>query len=187
MQRQRLPLIHLAVFAALSITAPSVVADSSHAVHGAGAMATEPGQGAFGALIEIVEILEKDPKTDWQRVDIAALREHLVDMSALVLHAAAAETHIDGGIRAEVTASGRALAAVQRMVPAHAQVLDAMGRWSARAETTETGAVLVVAATDPGEVARVRALGFFGIMATGAHHQAHHLAMARGQPVHGAH
>ena len=37
--------------------------------------------------------------------------------------------------------------------------------------------------TDAKAVARVRGLGFAGLLTQGAHHQAHHLAMARGEPV----
>lgn len=48
---------------------------------------TEPGQGAFAAIAEIVAILTADPATDWTRVDIAALRQHLVDMDTLVTFA----------------------------------------------------------------------------------------------------
>src|SRR5437764_5713379 len=36
-----------------------------------------PGQAAFGAIQEVVELLEADPTTDWAKVNIAALREHL--------------------------------------------------------------------------------------------------------------
>jgi hypothetical protein len=38
----------------------------------------------------------------------------------------------------------------------------------------------VVTTTKPDEVAKIRGLGYIGILATGAHHQAHHWAMARG-------
>ena len=47
--------------------------------------ATQPGQSAFAAIQEIVDILEADPKTDWSKVNIDALREHLVDMSNVTL------------------------------------------------------------------------------------------------------
>src|SRR5947209_3755409 len=40
---------------------------------------TMPGQDAFGTIQEIVGILEADPNTDWSKVNISALREHLVD------------------------------------------------------------------------------------------------------------
>lgn len=48
---------------------------------------TEPGQGAFAAIAEIVALLSADTSTDWSRVDITALREHLVDMNQLTLNA----------------------------------------------------------------------------------------------------
>ena len=50
-----------------------------------GARPTEAGQGAFAAIQEIVAILEADPDTDWSKVDIDALRQHLVDMNAVTL------------------------------------------------------------------------------------------------------
>ena len=34
---------------------------------------------------------------------------------------------------------------------------------------------------DPGAVARIRGLGFAGLLALGGHHGPHHLAMARGE------
>ena len=52
---------------------------------------TSPGQDAFGAIQEIVRILDADPTTDWSKVDIGALREHLIDMNEVTLHAAADE------------------------------------------------------------------------------------------------
>ena len=51
-------------------------------------MPTQPGQDAFGAIQEIVRILEADPATDWSKVDLEALREHLIDMNEVTLHAA---------------------------------------------------------------------------------------------------
>ena len=55
--------------------------DQSHqAMHdGAAAGPAEPGQGAFAAMQEIVAILEADPTTDWSKVDLPALRQHLAD------------------------------------------------------------------------------------------------------------
>ena len=48
---------------------------------------TLPGQDAFGALQEIVSILEADPHTDWSKVNLEALREHLIDMNEVTLRA----------------------------------------------------------------------------------------------------
>jgi hypothetical protein len=105
-------------------------------------------------------------------------------MSAVTLRATVAATAVDGGLSMTITGSGRTRDALRRMVPAHAVELDAMDAWSATAEATPEGARLTVTAPDPALQAKIRALGFFGLMATGGHHQAHHLAMARGMAVH---
>jgi hypothetical protein len=148
----------------------------------AGAAApTLAGQDAFGAVQEIVRILEADPKTDWSKVSLEALRQHLIDMNEVTLRADAAATETDGGLRVAVTGSGRTLAAIQRMVPAHAAELNGLGGWSATAAPLPDGVLLTVTATDPKEARHIRGLGFIGLMASGAHHQVHHLAMATGE------
>jgi hypothetical protein len=48
-----------------------------------------PGQDAFGAIQEIVRILEADPNTDWTQFNLQALRQHLIDMNAVTLKAEA--------------------------------------------------------------------------------------------------
>jgi hypothetical protein len=142
---------------------------------------TMPGQDAFGAVQEIVRILEADPTTDWSKVALEALRQHLIDMNEVTLRADAAATEIDGGLSVAVTGSGRTLAAIQRMVPAHATELNGLGGWSARTAAVPDGVLLTVTASDPKEARHIRGLGFIGLMASGAHHQMHHLAMARGE------
>ncbi len=96
-------------------------------MHGAGqpaGMPTEAGQAAFGAIQEIVRMLLADPMTNWSRVDIDALRQHLVDMDELTLHADAKKEPIENGLRILVTGKGRTLEAIRRMVPAHAQDIN---------------------------------------------------------------
>jgi hypothetical protein len=156
-------------------------------MHGAtaGTLPTEPGQGAFGAIQEIVRILEADPKTDWSKVDLEALRQHLIDMNEVTLNAAATGRPIEGGAEITITGTGRTLEAIERMVPAQAQMLDGHDGWTAKAAPLPSGVLLTVTTQDPRDVAHIRGLGFIGLMATGAHHQAHHLAMAKGEfPVH---
>ncbi len=171
----------------LGSAAAQTAASPDHTHHHAGMAApptapvpTMPGQDAFGAIQEIVRILEADPGTDWSRVDIEALRQHLVDMNEVTLNAKVAATPVDGGATYAVTGEGRTLEAIRRMVPAHAHEIDGVDGWTTKAEPTATGAILTVTATDPGQTARIRGLGFIGIMAQGSHHQAHHLAMAKG-------
>lgn len=140
-----------------------------------------PGQDAFGAIQEVVRLLEADPKTDWSKVDIAALREHLVDMNEVTLHAAANETRLDNGVGIAVTGEGRVLDAIRRMVPAHAQELNGMNDWSATTEDLPNGVRLTVTTSDPKQISKLQALGFMGLMVQGGHHQPHHLAIATGR------
>src|SRR3954452_12605207 len=66
----------------------------------------QPGHAACGTVQEIVGLLEADPNTDWSRVNLAALREHLIDMDEVTLRATAKEEPIDGGLKVEVSGSG---------------------------------------------------------------------------------
>ncbi len=146
----------------------------------AGAVPVMPGQDAFGTIQEIVRILDADPATDWSKVDIEALRQHLIDMNEVTLNAKAAATPIDGGARFAVTGEGRTLDAIRRMVPAHAREMNGVDGWVTNTEPLPDGVLLTVTTADPRQTARIRGLGFIGIMVQGSHHQMHHLAMARG-------
>ncbi len=146
---------------------------------------TLPGQDAFGAMQEIIGILQADPATDWSLVNISGLREHLVDMNQLVMGTSTEETKVDNGLEIIITGSGRTLQAIQAMVPAHATAIDNLNGWKVRAEVRQGGARLIVTSDDMREVTRIQGLGFFGLMATGSHHQQHHLALARGEGMHG--
>ena len=144
---------------------------------------TEPGQGAFGALHEIVRILEADPRTDWSKVDLDALREHLIDMDRVTLDAHALVHRIPGGIRIIVTGTGRTLVAIQRLLPQEAMHLNGMHGWRIAATRQPHGVLLTVTTSDPHEVAEIRGLGFAGILASGDFHPMHHLEIARGEPM----
>lgn len=154
----------------------------SHAGHGQ--MPVEPGQAAFASIAEIVAMLQADPSTDWSTVNIGALRAHLVDMDSVILQARTDVSEIDGGLEVEITGEGPVRGAVQRMVIAHAPALDAIDNWTAMAAVTPGGASLTVIGADAAAAEQIRALGFFGLMATGAHHQAHHWAIATGGSPH---
>ena len=149
-----------------------------------GANLVMPGQDAFGAIQEIVASLEADPKTDWSKVNLEALRQHLIDMNEVTLKANATAKSIDGGLEIAVTGSGRTLAAIQAMVPAHAQEINGRNGWSARTEPITGGVLLTVTSKDANQVQRIRSLGFIGILVSGSHHQPHHLAMAKGEFAH---
>jgi hypothetical protein len=143
-----------------------------------------PGQDAFGAIAEIVRILEADPATDWSKVDLERLRQHLIDMNEVVLRSVVKQAPVPGGLAMEVTGGGRTEQAIRAIVAPHALELDRVADWSARTESIPGGLRLTVVAERPDDaklVARIRGLGFAGLMTQGAHHQPHHLAMARGE------
>lgn len=159
---------------------------AGHSMPGTGAsdLPSEPGNGAFAAIAEIVAILSADPETDWTRVDIDGLRAHLVDMNALALGASVRSEPLPGGLRMRIATGGRPGQAVARMVPAHGPVLAAETGWQSEVIRDGDDIVWTVTAADDDAATRIRALGFFGLMATGDHHRQHHLALAKGAPAH---
>ncbi len=145
-----------------------------------------PGQDAFGAIAEVVQMLDADPTTDWSKVDLERLRQHLIDMNEVVLRAQVKQTPVSGGLVMDVTGSGRTEQAIRAMLIPHAAELDRMPSFAARTELIPGGVRLTVTARtaeDAKAVTRLRGLGFVGLLTVGAHHGPHHVAMARGEPL----
>jgi hypothetical protein len=145
---------------------------------------TEPGQAAFAAIQEIVSILDADPKTDWSKVDIEALRRHLVDMDNVTLHASATAEPVPNGMRFSVTGTGPVRESIRRMVTAHAATMNGSGGWTFTAAKQAQGAILTVTVADTADLAKLKGLGFIGVMTYGMHHQEHHLMIASGHAPH---
>ena len=144
---------------------------------------TLPGQAAFGAISEIVAILKADSTTDWSKVNIEALRQHLIDMDAVTMRAAVTQHPVPGGFEADVTGDEKTMAAIRRMLGSHTRMLSQGTEYRATAAEITGGARLTVVAADPGDTAlvtRIRGLGFAGMLTEGSHHVRHHLALARG-------
>ena len=140
---------------------------------------TQAGQAAFAAIQDIVQQLEADPATDWSRVDIEALRQHLIDMDNVTLHAVVTSEPVEGGLRFTVTGEGAVRDSIRRMTAAHAAAMNGHTAWHFAAADTPDGATLTVTAP-PQDAAKLRALGFIGILTEGMHHQMHHLMIAQG-------
>ena len=85
-----------------------------------------PGQDAFGALAEVVRLLDADPKTDWTKVNLERLRQHLIDMHEAVLRSAVTQSPVPAGLVMEVRGAGRTAEAIRSMVVPHAVELDRM-------------------------------------------------------------
>jgi len=147
------------------------------------AAAPQSGQAAFAAISEIVKKLRADPNTDWSRVNIEALRQHLIDMDDFVMRASATAANVDGGVSLDITGADRVAAAIRRMAAMHAMALNEDGEYVAKSSEIAGGVRFVVTAKSAGDaktVARIRGLGFAGLLAEGDHHAMHHLELARG-------
>lgn len=144
---------------------------------------TLPGQAAFGAIAEVVRILAADPATDWSQVNVEALRRHLIDMDDVTMRSTIAQRDVPGGFVADITGSGRATAAIRRMVPTHASMYTSAPDFKATTQQIPSGVRLTMVArnaSDAPQVARLRSLGTIGFLVDGDHHVSHHLAIARG-------
>ena len=167
-------------------------ADSTAKGPGPTATTSAPaGQAAFAVIADVVRQREADPATDWTRVDIERLRQHLIDMDEVMMRSSVRMTAVEGGARFTVRGAPKTAAAIQRMLTAHAGMLSAMPASSAMVGTAVVasvraradGADFTVTAAIPQDaraVARIRGLGFAGLLTVGEHHAAHHLALARG-------
>ena len=192
MIRHRVLLVFALLYSAGAMAQPTGAARSpamDHSAHGArssasAALPKEPGQSAFAAIQEIVELLEADPSTDWSKVNIEGLRRHLTDMNNVTLFAKVRSETIDGGARFTVTGVADVRDSIRRMVLGHAGTMNGVGGVKFSAKEIADGVVLSVTAANAREVAKLRGLGFIGAMTRGMHHQSHHLAIASGRGPH---
>ena len=145
---------------------------------------SEPGQGAFAAIQEIAAMLAADEATDWSKVDLERLRRHLIDMNNVTLRASVAAAPVDGGMVFTVTGSDEVRDSIIRMLTAHAATMNGVAGFTYETAQNAGGATLVARANNPTDVEKLQGLGFIGVMTLGAHHQTHHIAIARGDGPH---
>ena len=167
-----------------SVSAITLICSAVFAAEPAHDMLTQPGQAAFAALKEAVAYLEADPTTDWSKVNITRLRDHLVDMDEVVMHANAKLDETPEGVRIFFTGEGRTLAAVKRMIPAHAAMMAGYHEWVSKTVVGDAGVTWTIATASNAERVRIKALGPFGLLTLGSHHAIHHLALAKGEMPH---
>jgi hypothetical protein len=182
--------IVLGLLVGATALAHDVLAQHPMASHGhptsepaASAQPTQPGQATFAAIAEVVRLLDADPATDWSTIDLERLRQHLIDMDEVVLHSVIKQTPVPGGLAMDVTGTGRTLRAIRAMVTPHATELDHLPAYRAKADAINGGVRLTVTAENPDDaraVARLRGLGFIGLLTEGGHHGPHHLMLAKG-------
>jgi len=152
-----------------------------HSVPNNTAQPHEGGQATFSALIEIVGLLEQDPNTDWDKVDIDGLRAHLLDMHHLILFTKANTSILgDTQIQFDITGTKESIPAIHRMAPAHSRFIEQSRSWQIDAALHDNGATLKITVDSENTLQRLNALGFYGFMSLDSHHQAHHYQMAIG-------
>jgi hypothetical protein len=169
------------------LTAGVALAQEKTQDHGAmmtGGVPNETGQATFAAIQEIVAMLDANPATDWAKVDIEALRQHLIDMNNVTLGAVVEAAEMKGSVRFSVSGDGPVRESVRRMVMAHAVTMNGVDGWKFTAESSDNGAVLTVSPPDQASMVKLRALGFIGVMTRGMHHQQHHWILATGMGPH---
>ncbi len=148
---------------------------------------TEPGNDIFGTIQEVIAKLNADPNTDWRKVDVEALRQHLLDMRDIAVHAdVVSQEPIPQGLKIVVKpTTARADQAMERVFAAHPRQLKREAGWEMAVEHQDKGYVVRATTEDREEISKIRGLGYIGLMAYGAHHQAHHWAIATGKHPHG--
>ena len=97
----------------------------------------------------------------------------------MTLHAEVTSEPIDGGMRFTLNGAGPVTASIQRMAAAHAMTMQGGDGWQFATVNTAGGVVMTVTAPAK-DAAKLKALGFIGVMTSGMHHQMHHLMIARG-------
>jgi hypothetical protein len=151
---------------------------------------TAPGNDAFAAIQEVVEKLLADPNTDWSRVNLEALRQHLIDMQNFTFHVKVLKQQpIDNGVTFTVKATTPdAAGSLERLFSAHPAILKQESGWDMTAVKNKDGSFTArVTGSTPQDTAKIRGLGYIGLVAYGKHHQAHHWQMAIGANPHHSH
>ncbi|MBE8162926.1 MAG: hypothetical protein HAW63_02945, partial [Bdellovibrionaceae bacterium] len=151
---------------------------------------TEAGNDAFGTIQEIITKLSQDPTTDWSKVNLEAVRKHLLDMYDMTMSVTVvSQKPVSGGMEAVVyPTTDRAAKALVRVFNAHPAQLKKESGWDM---TIKKGFgkkynkyIVTVTTSKDSEVDKIRGFGYIGVMAAGKHHQTHHLMMAKGENAH---
>lgn len=165
---------------AMSLLQPAV-AQHHHAMQESVPL-TLPGNDVFGTIQEVVKQLEADPNTDWSKVDLEALRQHLLDMKAFTEEVqVVSKEPIENGVKIHVQPqSERAVGALQRLFSMHPAMLKSEKGWDMTAKQSGRQWIITCTTQEKAEVEEIRALGYIGLLTEGAHHQMHHWMIATG-------
>ena len=147
---------------------------------------TEPGDDAFGTIQEVVRKLRENPHTDWSKVNLEALRQHLIDMDNFTKRVSVIDQHnIESGVEIRVRADDeQANHSLARALSVHPRMIKQEFGWNIKVSGKGPEYLMRVTSPHPEDTTQIRGLGYIGIMALGDHHKAHHWAIATGENPH---
>ena len=167
----------------------SAMMNHQHKIDASCEMLTEAGNDAFGTIQEVILKLNNDPNTDWEKVNIEALRQHLLDMHDMTINVEViSQKPVPNGLKSVVRpTTARADQALERVFAAHPDQLNRETGWNMKIVKANGKYVITTTSEAPNDASKIRGLGYIGLMAYGTHHQAHHWAMATGKNPHEEH
>jgi hypothetical protein len=159
-----------------------VIASAQHEQYMNSSPLTMPGNEIFGTIHEVVQKLEANPNTDWSKVNLEALRQHLLDMKAFTEEVQViSQKPIDNGVEIQVKPeTERAVGALQRLFKMHPMMLKSEKGWDMTAKQNGSNWDITCTTNNKSEVEEIRGLGYIGLLAEGSHHQMHHWMIAIG-------
>lgn len=182
----------IVLFAGTTAVGNAATMHDSHAMHGDTvmhdnhAMLTEPGNDTFGTLQEALQKLLADPDTDWSKVNMEALRQHLVDMRNFTQNVdVVSQTPVANGLEVILQPfDARVSESLDRVFAAHpAQLKRETGLDMRTEKQTVKQTVqykITITAGNEADAVKIRGLGYIGVMVWGNHHQSHHWMMVKG-------
>jgi len=147
---------------------------------------SEAGQDAFGTIQEVIRRLNSNPNTDWKKVNLEVLRQHLIDMNDMTLHVdVISKKPIKYGALIVIKPNTkRSKSALKRILKAHPKQLKMQTGWDMKVTQDGDTYILKTTSNNKKDVDKIRGLGYIGLMAFGMHHQVHHWMMATGKNPH---
>lgn len=156
---------------------------AQHNMHTQSTPLTEPGNDIFGTIQEIIKKLKADSTTDWSKVDLENLRQHLLDMKAFTEDVTViSKTPIENGTEIKIRPkTNRAAEALKRLFSMHPAMIKKEKGWDMDAHQNGDNWIITCTTSNESEVEKIHALGYIGLLAEGAHHQLHHWRIATGK------
>lgn len=180
-----------AIFTSLTLVVSGI--GLSHAIntntehhHAINTKLTESGNDAFGTMQEVLQNLLVDPETDWSKVNMEALRQHLVDMKNFTMDVdIISKKPINAGVQVVLEPHNqRVRESLDRVFSAHPAQLKKETGWDMKIQKLNNQYIISITTDNSEDIVKIRGLGYIGIMTWGNHHQPHHWMMAKGENPH---